>query len=158
MCSDLKKNWMACSSNDPHCGKWLYYEKNFFPKIRVERLSRFFVGCGSVPPVSKWVNVFRLKKNWMVCSSNGLLCWSRSIFKGLVFLRRRPLFIHIIKNQRKRDWIPYKKPSAKKVTPLKHINIKSSQITKEAPLNFINIKRSQIMWLAPLLTLQALTR
>ena len=96
------------------------------------------------------------KKNWMVCSSNGLLCWSRSIFKGLVFLRRRPLFIHIIKNQRKRDWIPYKKPSAKKVTPLKHINIKSSQITKEAPLNFINIKRSQIMWLAPLLTLQAL--
>ena len=52
--------------------------------------------------------------------------------------------------------IPYKKPSAEKVTPLKHINIKSSQITKEAPLNFINIKRSQIMWLAPLLTLQAL--
>ena len=52
--------------------------------------------------------------------------------------------------------IPYKKPSAKKVTPLKHINIKSIQITKEAPLNFINIKRSQIMWLAPLLTLQAL--
>ena len=55
-----------------------------------------------------------------------------------------------------KKYIPYKKPSAKKVTPLKHINIKSSQITKEAPLNFINIKRSQIMWLAPLLTLQAL--
>ena len=141
---------VLCAAND--CNT-----KFFFSKIRDHRLSRFFARCAPVPPVLKWVNVLRFKNNWMVCSSNGLLCWSRSIFKGLVFLRRRPLFIHIMsKNQRKRDWIPYKKPSAKKVTPLKHINIKSSQITKEAPLNFINIKRSQIMWLAPLLTLQAL--